>query len=239
MNMADDGDAYPSPWDVLPDWIDSPSEMIWKSVIFAAAVLMIGMVIVTYLERRYPPMVQLSPELLRARSIAAEVRAAHAEWEFDIEDRVFRRPLLGDVTEPLTASWLEALGTLNDRVPEDGMVTDSAACALDAANTAKDAWRAASAHAIEVGLGAVTDRDKETLRRAQRLLASAVDPATGDGERLTLLSKVSELIAQATHRPLAAVRPELDAQVDAHMLAIGADPLRVGIGSGTATEAVR
>lgn len=73
-----------------------------------------------------------------AKRVHQQVLDEVTAWEFDLEDRLFLRPLLADVNDPLTARWIEAREAMNLAMP-DSQPRDLAACerALEAAQAAR------------------------------------------------------------------------------------------------------
>ncbi|WP_396909936.1 hypothetical protein [Mycolicibacterium sp.] len=135
----------------------------------------------------------------QAKSIAAELGEAVTEWEFDPIQRYFERPLLADVTEPLTADWLAAHAIMTAALPDNPQNDPvKAKAAIDAAERAHEAWVAAWRYAGSIGLGTLPTADRRRMTTAQKLLTSAADHATTPAERASCIDRVVEILAEVT-----------------------------------------
>lgn len=161
----------------------------------------------------------------KAHRCKNELLAEQAEWEFNLEDRLFLRPLLADVTNPLTARWLDKREQMEAAVPDQQPPTQGA-CeeALQAATAAKLAWEAASRHARAVGIGHLNYQQRRLLERARKVLDSSLDPSLTDAARDSYIDKAVTLLSQATRRAPKQVRSEVIATITTqrrHALANG------------------
>lgn len=166
----------------------------------------------------------------RANAIRTEVLDAYAEFELDPAEVLFRRPLLADVHEPATATWLEALETMGQTFPDDAPTTLRAAqqC-LSSAQAAQAAWKSADKRARDIGLGQLSDTDARRLDQARKLLTSAADRGTTDAERRGQIGKIIDILTAITGRPTAAVTADVQQAINARLLSLGAPPLRPAI----------
>lgn len=166
----------------------------------------------------------------KANAIRGELRAAQAEYEFDLAEKLFRRPLLSDVNEPTTAAWLEALEAMELVMADDGPPTaaDATKCLL-AAEAARAAWKAADERAREIGLGQLSAIDARRLGQAHKLLTSALDRGTAEAERRVQVAKIIEILTVVTGRPKSRVGGEVQQAVNGKLASIGAPPLRLAI----------
>lgn len=179
---------------------------------------------------------ELVTELLRrAVQTRDETRAAFAEWDSDLAAVLFERPLLADATDPFTEAFNEAFDRMLDEVPESvadlaGTVDESRARdILAVAQAGWDAWVAASRHAADVGLGTMTDKERDAIALAKKYLAIAANPGASDQERHTSIGRVIDTLAGVTHRARGAVETQVLATVDARLLAVGSRPLTPAI----------
>ncbi|CAM3469550.1 hypothetical protein [Tsukamurella hominis] len=172
---------------------------------------------------------QVRALLARAIDVRDETRAALAEWDQDLAAVLFDRRLLAVETEPLTAAFNDAFDKALDAVPDSpdlDVTVERAQEILDTARAAWEAWVAASRHAGEVGLGTMTDQEREAIALAKKYLAVAGNPGATDQERHTSIRRVIDTLTQVTHRARGAVESEVLRTVDARLLAIGAAPLQ-------------
>lgn len=171
----------------------------------------------------------------QADTIRSEVRDAQAEWEFDLAEQIFYRPLLGEPTEPLTGAWLDALARMDEVFPEseprDFEVADRC---LTVAQMARAAWRAADAHARKVGLGQLSPEHKKSLDTARKLLAAAADPGTVDEERRGQVEKVIDILVAITSRPKSKVSAQVQSRLNVKLRELDIPPLRLAITQGPA-----
>lgn len=166
----------------------------------------------------------------KANAIRHDLRAAQAEYEFDLAEKLFRRPLLSDVNEPTTAAWLEALENMDLLMPDEPPSTvDAARTCLQATEHAHAAWKAADKRARDIGLGQLSDADARRLGHAQKLLTAALDRGTADAERRVQVTKIVEILTVITGRSAAAVGVEVQQAVNGKLLSIGAPPLRLAL----------
>lgn len=134
------------------------------------------------------------------RHVAAlnEIKGSYVEFETDPWS-AFRRPLLGDVTEPATAAFHDAFAHAQDlhtdtRPTSRELVNDFGA----AVRAATRAWQAADQHARMIAVPATTDTDRRRLRQAEDALHLALDERTSAAERRVALGRVEELIKGLT-----------------------------------------
>lgn len=139
--------------------------------------------------------VALESKWTQARETLAEVRSEYNSYLLDAADRLFVRPLLDDPEELLTATFLTAYGDANavdyETCPYD---PDMISRSLSNAQRAATAWKVASSHAKRVGVGDLSPADRGRLRKARSLLDTALDPATTDELRTTILDKITDLL---------------------------------------------
>lgn len=128
--------------------------------------------------------------------------AALMEFESDVESVYFTRPLLADVTEPLSAAFYtaysDALSLQIDTVPTDD---DQIAAFVTAANAAHRAFTAANDSALRKarrgvvhGDRTLTDAETRKLGQARKLFAQALDPANTTEGAAAAHSKAQELL---------------------------------------------
>lgn len=128
--------------------------------------------------------------------------AALMEFESDVESVYFTRPLLADVTEPLSAAFYtaysDALSLQLDTVPTDD---DQIAAFVTAANAAHRAFTAANDSALRKARCGVVHGDRELtpaearkLGQARKLFAQALDPANTTEAAATAHSKAQDLL---------------------------------------------
>lgn len=126
----------------------------------------------------------------------------------------FRRPLLGDVSEPETAAFHDAFAHAQDlhteTRPQSRTVVDDFGAAVRAATRA---WQVADTHARKVAVPTVGESDRRRLRQAKGALLLAMDPATSAAERRAALGQVEKLIKGLTTMP-ANARTTLVAELD-------------------------
>ena len=117
----------------------------------------------------------------RARTSYRRTRDEYDAFLLDPADQLWGRPLLNDVNEPLTRSFLDALAdaeaAMDPDFPDDADRVDAA---LSAATALSNTWNQARRHAEAHGLLHPRDEQMRTaLRRARGLLDQALDPAAG------------------------------------------------------------
>lgn len=124
------------------------------------------------------------------------------EFESDVESVYFTRPLLADVTEPLSAAFYtaysDALSLQLDTVPTDD---DQIAAFVTAANAAHRAFTAANDSALHKARRGVVHGDRELtpaearkLGQARKIFAQALDPANTTEAAATAHSKAQDLL---------------------------------------------
>lgn len=128
----------------------------------------------------------------------AELEVQLVEFETDPWS-AFRRPLLGDVREPLTAEFHMALGRAQDArtdtLPATRTKVDDYGELVRAATLA---WEAADRHAREVAVPATSDSERRRLRQAEDVLRIALDERASIHERRIALARVETLIKGLT-----------------------------------------
>lgn len=127
-----------------------------------------------------------------------EIKESYVEFETDPWS-AFRRPLLGDVTEPSTAAFHDAFTRAQDlhtdtRPTSRELVNDFGA----AVRAATRAWQAADQHARTIAVPATTGTDRRRLRQAEDALHLALDERASAAERRVALGRVEELIKGLT-----------------------------------------
>ncbi|WP_156483168.1 hypothetical protein [Tsukamurella pulmonis] len=147
-----------------------------------------------------------------------------------LEDQLFKRCLLKDVSEPLTAAWLDAKEDFDARFPaaQPKSAADAEA-ALQLARTTRDAWRAAEKNARTKGIGSLSDADAARLDTAQRLLTAARDRGTSAEERRTQVLKISKILGDLHHRPPQEVTVQIEKSLNPWLKSIGAPSLNLAI----------
>ena len=107
---------------------------------------------------------------------------------------IFERPLLDDKNVATTAAFIDALAAAealhSDEIPQAQSRIDAF---RSAAQVAAAAWDTANAHAINVGMGRLTAKDKKAISKIQALLAVALDESATPDERDLALSTVHRL----------------------------------------------
>ncbi|CAM3469452.1 hypothetical protein [Tsukamurella hominis] len=149
-----------------------------------------------------------------------------------LEDQLFKRRLLTDTSEPLTAAWLDAKEDFDAHFPTVQPTTAKGAQdALQLARATRDAWRAADKNARTKGIGSLSDADAAKLDTAQRLLTAARDRGTSAEERRSQVLKISEIMSGLTHRPEEEVTAQIEKALNPWLKSIGAPALRLAIES--------
>lgn len=114
----------------------------------------------------------------------------------------FRRPLLGDVSEPTTAAFHDAFAHAQDLHTDhqstSRSIVDDFGAAVRAANRA---WEVADQHAREVAVPTTSETERRRLRQAEGALLLAMDENTSAAERRVALARVEELIKGLTVMP--------------------------------------
>lgn len=132
-----------------------------------------------------------------------ELKQSYLDFETDPWS-AFRRPLLGDVSEPATAAFHEAFAHAQDLhtspPPASRELVDEFGAAVRAAARA---WEVADQHAREIAVPTTTDTDRRRLRQAEDALRLALDERASAAERRAALGRVEELI-----KGLAAMTPK-------------------------------
>lgn len=162
-----------------------------------------------------------------------EFVAASTEFECGddaLADQLFRRPLLTDVTEPLTAAWLDAKSDFDVRFPARAPKTaKEAEAALQLARATRNAWNAADRNARCIGLGTLSEGDARRLDLAQQLLSAARDRGTTAEERRSQVLKVVEILVALTGRPEKALSAQIQNALNPWLASIGAPQLQLAI----------
>ncbi|MGH3802997.1 MAG: hypothetical protein ACRDTD_23275, partial [Pseudonocardiaceae bacterium] len=133
------------------------------------------------------------------------------EFETNLES-IFDRPLLGDITEPATATFYAAFEIAHERHLENVPYNDDQIQQfVDAATTAHRAFAAADTNArtkarnnIVAGDRHLTRGEARRKKLARKALAVATDPQAAPGEVQAAFEKVIELLAGITEIPTAA-----------------------------------
>lgn len=130
-----------------------------------------------------------------------ELKAAYTAFETD-PWTAFRRPLLADVTEPLTAEFHQRFAHAQELHTEQRPTSRELVDLFgDAVRAATAAWSAADQHARAVAVPITTDAERRRLRRAEDALRLALDERTSPAERSVALATVEQLIAGLTVMP--------------------------------------
>lgn len=124
------------------------------------------------------------------------------EFESDVESVYFTRPLLADVTEPLSGVFYTAYGdALSLQIETTPTDDDQISAFVTAANAAQRAFTAANDNALrKARLGVVhgdrklTPEEKRKLGQARNLVAQALDHANTPELATTAHSKAQELL---------------------------------------------
>ena len=133
------------------------------------------------------------------------------EFETNLES-IFDRPLLGDITEPATATFYAAFEIAQERHLENVPYNDDQIQQfVDAATTAHRAFAAADTNARTKARNNIVGGDRHLTRGearrkklARKALAVATDPQAAPGEVQAAFEKVIELLAGITEIPAAA-----------------------------------
>ncbi|WP_408899859.1 hypothetical protein ACJ5H2_22015 (plasmid) [Nocardioides sp. R1-1] len=146
------------------------------------------------------------------------LRERWMDFQHDIE-KVLSFPLLSDVSEPKTGAFIEALGAAADlsatRRPKAAEAVERYA---QATRTAETKWQAALHHAERVRLARFEPRERDRIKKVQRLLRQAKNGGASPEERRTYYERAREMLGDLIRLPeptrLAleqAVRGELEA----------------------------
>jgi hypothetical protein len=149
--------------------------------------------------------------LERARADLADVASAYAAYECDLL-AVLKAPLLSDVTEPLTATFVTTLAAALASEPGDGASATELARFEACVGALTQAWRSAHAHATKVGLRSMSGEEAKTVKRARDLLNLALSPAASESERAVAYERALKLLEGLVTIPPAA-RAELEQHV--------------------------
>ncbi|MGN0102230.1 MAG: hypothetical protein ACI39C_14940 [Dietzia sp.] len=138
--------------------------------------------------------------ILHARSLR-KLKRSYTAAETD-PWTAFRRPLLTDVTEPLTAKFHEKFARARELDTEYRPTSRELVDRFgDAVREANAAWAAADQHARAVAVPTTSDAERRRLRRAEDALRLAMDERTSPAERAVALARVEQLIAGLTAIP--------------------------------------
>lgn len=197
-----------------PDSTDSASWLVPIGIVAAILVAIAGLVglgilIARIIARRRSArqaarrrrMAQLQRWALAEKTLNA-TSAALMEFESDVESVYFTRPLLADVTEPLSAMFYTAYGdALSLHIETAPTDDDQISAFVTAANAAQRAFTAANDNALrKARLGVVhgdrtlTREEKRKLGQARKLVAQALDPANTPELSTTAHSKAQALL---------------------------------------------
>ena len=148
-----------------------------------------------------------------------------ADYEFDLDQRYFQRPLLADPTELLTMAWLEAKedmdAALSQQPPKDAA---GAEAALVAAQRARGAWEKAWRHAGIVGLGTMEVEDRRRMRQAEKILARAADQATTEAERATCIDRIVAILSEVVAVDRFTIRRSIATHISSQLSIAGPAP---------------
>lgn len=150
-------------------------------------------------------------------------------------DRLFTRPLLDDLGEPLTVAFIDAREQMNDLHEHLDRTSDIATEVYAVAvQDCHQAWVAAGEHAEAIGLGTIEPDVAEKLQKARNLLEVALDQSVTTAERNNAIDKVATVLASITGRSKDDVQPKVAAAVGEEQLAIEAATPQLAIAAGTA-----
>lgn len=204
----------PAPQAPQPDSTDSASWLVPIGIVAAvlvaiAGLIGLGILITRVIARRRTARqeaqqrrtAQLQRWALGEKTLNA-TSAALMEFESDVESVYFTRPLLADVTEPLSGVFYTAYGdALSLQIETTPTDDDQISAFVTAANAAQRAFTAANDNALrKARLGVVhgdrklTPEEKRKLGQARNLVAQALDHANTPELATTAHSKAQELL---------------------------------------------
>lgn len=161
--------------------------------------------------------------LAEADVIRDTVETEYLTYLATATDRLFKRPLLDQLTEPLTVAFIDAREKMND-LHEHLVRTNAAAVDeyVAAVQDCQQSWTAAAEHAEEIGLGTMEPGVAEKLQKAQNLLEVALDQGATSAERSNAIDKTATILAAITGRAKDVVQSEVATAVGEEQLAIEA-----------------
>ncbi|MEU3475479.1 hypothetical protein [Rhodococcus sp. NPDC006774] len=193
--------AAPAPSAMVDAAPDAPTD--WTPLVWIFVALVLALALATYLitrtrshlvDRRNAKKA-LEADYAAAHAVYSEVADAYAAYLADPYS-IFVRPLLDDLTEPRTATFIDAFAAMNDARPEHVPDTHERVQAFAvAAQKARTAWRSADLYARSVGLRVTSVDGHRTVRRIRSALGIALDTSATGQERETALRTVEELAA--------------------------------------------
>lgn len=203
---------------------DAPTEPFnWTPIIWIAAVvgvlLAIGLVAWLAARRARSLRSRAGTHELRAVRWEAAVRVwqtiTEALMEFETDPAsIFDRPLLGDVTERATARFYEKFDHAANLLPEPGdrsgidpgPFADAAAAALRAYRAADENARTRARRNIGPAGRVLSDDEVTTLRRARKLLNTALDEAATASEAMAAFEQMRDLVESVLEIPMPLAR---------------------------------
>ena len=143
-------------------------------------------------ERPVPPAVLLD------EAIALRI-STDKDFEAAVMDPlvVIIRPLIEDVREPATAAFYAARERVEELAPLATLPEAGAARVKDfhrAVEEMAEAWTAADANALSVGMTRMSTRTKSALGKVKAAVARALDERTPAGERAVCIRIIGELL---------------------------------------------
>lgn len=173
--------------------------------------------------------------LAEADTMRDAVETEYLTYLATATDRLFTRPLLDDLGEPLTVAFIEAREQMNDLHEHLDRTSDTATEVYAVAvQDCHQAWVAAAEHAEAIGLGTIEPDVAEKLQKARNLLEVALDQSVTTAERNNAIDKVATVLASITGRSKDDVQPKVAAAVGEEQLAIEAATPQLAIAAGTA-----
>lgn len=144
-----------------------------------------------------------------------ELRHRFGRYETDPRE-FFHRPLLADRTHPAVQRFYTAFAAadalrLDDHVPTRWEYVEDFA---NKVATAINAWEQAYTLAGEVGDQSLTQEQRNLLRKASSLIATALDDQAAASERTTAYERVLKLFGRAQIRPPRSVTDSLRREVE-------------------------
>lgn len=211
----------------------------WREIALggAAGAAMLGLLAWAWTLRRRAA---VRRELLaEADEIRDTVETEYLTYLATATDRLFKRPLLDQLTEPLTVAFIDAREKMND-LHEQLDRSNAAAVGgyVDAVQDCHHAWTAAAEHADEIGLGTMEPGVAEKLQKAQNLLEVALDQSVTSAERSNAIDKTATILAAITGRAKDVVKNEVATAVGEEQLAIEAAAPQLAIAAAPHTSDV-
>lgn len=134
-----------------------------------------------------------------------KLKEEYGAYLVDLE-KVFRYPALSDVSEELTANFVEAFSILTSFEDKVEGSTFELKDYEDALSLAWKSWRLAENNAFKVGLDNFTLGERKKLNQASQLLKMALDPGAFEAERIQAYAQAQKLLQGLVRIPPPALR---------------------------------